>query len=770
MTYARMRLAAWSASLLMAAWAMPAPAAAQQQHVLVGRVTAAGAPVDGARLELQPRTADGAPVAVAAVAPVAQGVSDAEGRYRLGGIQPGDYMLVVSRLGFTQARRAVTIGAAAGQPAERSPERPVEQPVEQRLDVALAPAPVTLSATVTSATLREVFVGDAPVKVEVLGQAHLRRNASTNLMDNLSFVNGLNQQVDCGVCFTNNIRINGMEGPYTAVLVDGAPIMSALATVYGLNGIDPALVEQVEIMKGPSSTLYGSEAMGGVINVVTRDPRFAPRWSVSASTSSHGEHALAVAGAPRIGRAHGLLSVNTVYNDRFVDGNADGFTDLPLVRRLSVFNKWTLGVAARRSLDVAARVYMEDRFGGVRAWTMADRGTDRAYGEYISTRRMELVGSYRFPSLADRLRLDAALNRHDQESWYGLQPYRATQSTAFAQLVARPPVGSAHDLALGLSVRWQGYRDSTRHHETDERRLIPGVFVQDELALGERWTALAGLRVDHHDAHGAVASPRLALKWDADDRTTLRLNVATGFRVVSLFTEEHQALTGAREVVISEALRPERSVTFTASLHREVAVGGVHDAMTVDVDAYQTRFSNRILADFDSDPDRIIYGNLDGWARTRGVAAALGYRTEQRPFQANVGVTLQEVLVHEAGVARPLEYAPRVQGVFTVGYRLARSRVTVDWTGRVMGPMALPRFAGHPDRSPWFGEHHLQATFAPRAGLELHAAVKNLLGFVQRDAIIAPHDPFSSEFDPGRVYGPLQGRRVMAGARWTVGR
>ena len=640
----------------------------------------------------------------------------------------------------------------------------------QRLDVDLVPAPVSLTATVTSATLREVFAGDAPVKVEVLTAAHLKRNATTNLMDNLSFVNGLNQQVDCGVCFTNNIRINGMEGPYTAVLIDGAPIMSALASVYGLNGIDPALVEQVEIIKGPSSTLHGSEAMGGLINVVTKDPRFAPRWSVSASTSSHGEHTVAVAGAPGIAGARGLLSVSTAYNDRFVDGNADGFTDLPLVRRLSVFNKWAVGDAARRTLDVAGRLYMEDRFGGVRAWTRADRGTDRAYGESIRTRRLELVGSYRFPSLGDRLRVDAALNRHDQDSWYGLQPYLARQTTAFAQLTGRPDIGDRHDVAVGVALRAQSYRDSTRHHESDERRLTPGLFVQDEIALGERWTVLAGMRVDHHAAHGAVTSPRLAVKWDADARTTVRLNAATGFRVVSLFTEEHQALTGAREVVIAEELRPERSVTVTASVHREIEVGGVPDALTLDVDAYHTRFTNRILADFDSDPDLISYGNLDGWARTRGVALAAGYRTEQRPFSANLGLTWQEVVVHDGGVSSPLPYAPRLQGVFTVGYDFARLRTTVDWTGRVLGPMALPHFAGFADRSPWFGEHHVQATLVPRAGVELYAAVKNALGFVQRDAIIAPHDPFGPDFDPARVYGPLQGRRVLVGARWAVGR
>lgn len=724
-------------------------------YVVEGRVSAGGAPVADARVELS-RARDGGRGAVGglAEAAVAIAVTDAGGRYRLTSLPSGEYTLSVRRLGHAPASRRFGLG----------PERVV------RADVTLAPLPVELGATVTSATLREVLVGDAPVKVEVLTSAFLRRNATSNLMDNLSFVNGLNQQVDCGVCFTNNIRMNGMEGPYTAVLVDGAPIMSALATVYALNSLDPAIVEQVEIVRGPSSTLHGSEAMGGVINVVTRDPRLAPRWSVSAATSSHGEHTTALAGSARFGKVSALTSVNAAHNELFVDGNDDGFSDLPRIRRLSVFSKWAVGDAADRSLDLAGRIYMEDRAGSERGWTRADRGTERAYGEYIRTRRAELVGSYRFPRLDGRLRLDAAFNHHDQESWYGVQPYMATQSTAFAQLVARPAADDRHDVTVGATLRAQVYDDSTRHQQTHERRLVPGLFAQDELSIGERWTLLGGLRMDHHDAHGLVYSPRLAVKWDADLHTTVRLNAATGFRVVSLFTEDHQALSGARDVVIEEELRPERSYTITASVNRELDVRGVPDAMTLDVDLYHTHFTDRIVADYDSDPGLIVYGNLDGWARTRGIAVAAGYRTLQRPFYANVGVTVQEVVTSDGGVRSPLPYAPGVQGVFTLGYQFVGGRLAMDWTGRVLGPMALPHFDGFPGRSPWFSEHHLQATFQPRAGMEIYGAVKNLFDLVQRDAIIAPHDPFGPDFDTGRVYAPLQGRRMQLGARWTVGR
>jgi outer membrane receptor for ferrienterochelin and colicins len=682
-----------------------------------------------------------------------RGMADSLGRYKLVGVVAGNITVTARAIGFSPRSQIVEL--ASGDSVA--------------VDFDLVPTASTLQAIVTSATLRETYVSESPVKVEVIAPSFLRRNVTNNLMENISFVNGLNQQVDCGVCFTNNIRINGMEGPYTAVLIDGAPMMSSLATVYGLNSIDPTLIEQIEIMRGPSSTLYGSEAMGGVINIVTKDARFAPRLSVNAFATSNGETALNVAGARAFGKAHTILSLNGGYNDRFVDRNNDAFSDLPLVRRLSVFNKWAIGSPVRRPFEIAARYYFEDRFGGTSAWTSKDRGSSETYGESIVTRRAEVIGSARFGADRAPARFDFAANWHDQNSFYGDQPYMATQIVAFGQLFWAPQVGQ-HTWGIGGGARWQSYVDSTRFHQTDAQHVIPGVFAQDEIALSANWTVLAGMRLDHHELHGVIPSPRLALKWTADPHTTVRLNAATGFRVVNLFTEDHAALTGAREVQITEELRPERSATITASLNRVFDIANVEDAATLDLDAYYTRFSNRILPDFGTDPNLIIYRNLRGRAETRGIAAAFGFATMQQPVFANLGVTLEEVFSLEEGQRQDVLFAPRFQGVFTVGYKLTNAGMTVDWTGRVLGPMPLPQFPDLASRSSWFTEQHVQVTKAMRQNAELYVAVKNLFDYVQRDPIVDPSNPFGDRFDTTRVFGPLQGRRLLLGLRHVVPR
>jgi outer membrane receptor for ferrienterochelin and colicins len=332
------------------------------------------------------------------------------------------------------------------------------------------------------------------------------------------------------------------------------------------------------------------------------------------------------------------------------------------------------------------------------------------------------------------------------------------------------PQRGAHAMVFGATLRQQWYRDTTSAQQTRESRFIPGVFAQDEWALGGPFTLLGGLRVDHHRLHGVIASPRLAVKWTPDPHTTVRLGVATGFRVVSLFSEDHAALTGARNVRIAERLNPERSATLTAGLSRVVDVRGIEDAMTLDLDAFVTRFSNRIVGDFDADPDQIIYRNLRGYAMTRGVSAAAGYSTLRSPFAGSVGLTVQDVFLSERGARRAVPFAPKVQAVFTLGYRVASIGLSIDWTGRVQGDAALPRFAGLPSRSPWFTEQHLQFAERIRRGSDVYVAVKNLFDYVQRDPIIDPQHPFGADFDTARVFGPLQGRRVMVGVRSILGR
>ncbi|MCA1790146.1 MAG: TonB-dependent receptor, partial [Thioalkalivibrio sp.] len=269
--------------------------------------------------------------------------------------------------------------------------------------------------------------------------------------------------------------------------------------------------------------------------------------------------------------------------------------------------------------------------------------------------------------------------------------------------------------------------------------------------------------------HGVILSPRFALKFEPLDHTALRVNAGTGFRAVTLFTEDHAALSGARDVVIVSELRPERSRSLTLNLNQIVEFGP--NPMMIDVDAFHTRFSNKILPDYDQDPTLIVYDNLDGHAVSRGVALSLNQNVEFDRFLYSLGVTLQDVYTVRGGVREQEFFAPRTRGVASATYNFRRAPVTLDYTGSVTGPMRIPTYDepfSRPDRSPVFSMHNVQGTWRTGAGTEFYFSVKNVLDYVQPSPLVDPSNPFGRSFDTAYVYGPLRGRHLMLGFRYGI--
>ncbi|MEQ9569711.1 MAG: TonB-dependent receptor, partial [Longimicrobiales bacterium] len=472
------------------------------------------------------------------------------------------------------------------------------------------------------------------------------------------------------------------------------------------------------------------------------------------------------------GRSGVLVSGSVVHNDDFIDDNGDGFSDLTLDTRVSLFGRAALRRGGRRIGHVSAKLYYEDRFGGVEEWTPAHRGSDEVYGESIRTDRYELVGAVEGPWADTRAEVSASFHR--QDSWYGDSRFAADQTIAFGRFVWDPPRrDSRHDLVVGAALTHDVYDDDTPATARADRRWIPGVFVEDQVHVDEAVTVLGGLRADHHARHGVILSPRASVMWRPTAAATFRLNAGTGFRVVHLFTEDHAALTGARDVVIDGALEPERSASLAFNYNQVVEFGT--NPMMVDVDAFYTRFTNRIVPDYDADPNQIVYANLDGRRSvTRGVSVALNQNFgTSLPLFYSVGFTIQDVVLEGGGEPTEDEFfAAEYRGVWSLSYEF-RPGFTLDYAGSLTGPMRLPEFGGEfarPTRNDPYATHDAQFSWAWSPGRQITLGVRNLTDFTQPSPLIDPARPFGDAFDTSYVYGPIVGRRISLGVRYTRGR
>ena len=706
-------------------------------------------------------------------------VSDDQGFFEILDIPQKQYHLIASMVGFETVKLEIDLKGNA----------------HQIITIHMQEIQSSLDEIVLSGTMKPVTKLESPVPVDVYHASFFLKNPNPSIFESLQNVNGVRPQLNCNVCNTGDIHINGLEGPYTMVLIDGMPIVSGLSTVYGLTGIPQSLIDRVEIVKGPGSTLYGSEAVGGIINIITKSAISAPAASADIFASGWGEvNADMGLKYDFSQKTSGLLGINYFNYQNPIDNNGDGFTDLTLQNRISVFNKFNFDRKKNRLFSLAARYIYEDRWGGQMDWTAEDRGNDAVYGESIYTGRWETFGIYQLPT-RENLMLQFSANGHHQNSYYGTTFFLADQFIGFGQLTWNKLLKS-HDLLVGASYRYTLYDDNTAATTDLEGNIkssihLPGIFVQDEVHIDTQNKIVGALRYDHNSIHGHIFTPRINYKWNSRDKNNVfRISAGNGYRVANVFTEDHAALTGAREVVFTEELKPETSWNVNLNYVKKIFTKN-NTFIGLDASVFYTYFDNRILPDYETNPNQIIYSNLEGYAISKGFSANTDM-TFPSGLKILTGITLMDVSIHENGESFQQLLTESFQGVWSLSYPILNWGLNLDYTGNLYGPMRLPLLGELDDRdeySPWFSIQNIQITKFVGSFWQIYGGVKNLLNFTPpSNSIARAFDPFDKDvvfdennqvvptadnpnaltFDPSYVYASNQGIRAFLGIRYTI--
>ncbi len=741
-----------------------------QNSIISGKIVAEGNPVEFANVEL---------VGFSNIVS-----TDISGIYRIKNLKEGNYVLKVSSVGFKKMEKLIFI----------------KEGEKLSLNFDLTNYANNLNEVVITGTMKEVRRLESPVPVEVYSPTYFKKNPTPNVFEALQNVNGVRPQLNCNVCNTGDIHINGLEGPYTMVLIDGMPIVSSLSTVYGLSGIPNSLIERIEVVKGPASSLYGSEAVGGLINIITKKPRNASLLSADIFGTSWGEYNTDLSFKLNAGKKASVLTGINYFNfQNRVDNNKDNFTDMTLQNRISVFQKWNFEQKDNRIFSIAVRYMYEDRWGGDMRWEKKFRGGDSIYGESIYTKRWEVLGNYQLPT-KEKILFSYSYNNHKQNSVYGTTSYIAQQNIAFSQLTWDKKIGS-NDFLVGTALRYTFYDDNTpatassdtiNQKTLPQKTWLPGFFIQDEITITKKHKVLLGFRYDYNSYHGNIFTPRFAYKWTVNDKNIIRLNAGTGYRVVNLFTEDHAALTGARIVEIKNELNPEQSYNANLNFIRKFySKNGTF--IGIDLSAFYTYFNNRIVGDYETDPNKIIYDNLNGYAESKGISLNLDIAFNNG-LKIIAGGTLMENTLTENGIKEQQILTENFTGVWAVSYKIKKAKLSIDYTGNTYSPMRLPLLGDTDPRSPnspWWSIQNIQLTFDGFKNFQIYGGIKNLLNWTPNKGnpfiIARTNDPFDKEvlfgsngqviatannpygltFDPTYIYGPNQGARTFLGIRYS---
>ncbi len=700
--------------------------------------------------------------------------ADIDGVFYLKSIPEGKQIVQISGVGFKTTQRTVQI--------QRDKISTVSFEIE--------PDQTALNEVVVSGTMKETLINLSSTPIEIYTPTFFKKNPTPSLFEAMTMVNGVRPQLNCSVCNTGDIHINGMEGAYTMITIDGMPIVSALSTVYGLSGIPNSMVERIEVVKGPASTLYGSEAVGGLINVITKNPIKAPLVSLDLSSTSYGEYTLDGAVKAKIGKANTMLSANYFnFQNRF-DKNNDGFTDVTLQNRISVFNKWSFERKQNRTFTLAGRYVYEDRFGGELNWQKEDRGGNKIYGENILTKRWEVISNYQLPIDNQQVNFQFSYNNHDQNSFYGNQPYIAKQEIAFGQLIWDKKLGKNHDALFGMALRYTFYDDNNTltQDENDStlnkpsRTFLPGAFLQDEITLNKRNKILIGLRYDYNSIHGGIFSPRLNWKYASEKSDIFRLSFGTGYRVVNLFSEDETVYSGSRKIEIRSNLNPEKS--WNTNLNYQKTITHNKGFISLEGSIFYTYFTNKVVADYDTDPSKVIFDNLKGYGELKGASINVDLNFTNG-LKLMLGATYTDIY----RIENELKIRQKKTPIFTTNYALSythpKTQIMLDFTGNVYGSMDLPLITDdiRAAQSPIFNLSNLQISRRFNNGLQIYAGLKNMFNFFPEQKIIYQAKELRSEqikpstlsslpqgyyFNTDASFAPIQGIRGFLGVRWNL--
>lgn len=653
----------------------------------------------------------------------------------------------------------------------------VDLPQEEELIIKLEIDPVKTDEIVVTESREGVYLKNSPVKIKVITEKQIKKNYAIDLTQVFQHTPGIKVQQNCGVCATTDLRIQGLEGQYSQILINGRPVISNLGSVYGLMGINASNIKQIEIVKGPGTILYGPEAVSGTINIILKDPADLPGYSYSMEGTTHLEHSFSLTAVEKWENSAVSFTADYSGNYNRIDENKDGYTDVPVFERYSFINQWMFDISKKSSVSLMGRYSYEDRFGGQLNWERKlHRGSEISYGESIFTNRGEFFGGYLNKISNDaELQSNFSVVYHNQNSYYGSTLYDAEQFTSYTDFLSILKLNDKNSLTLGTAFK-QDYYDDNSSATFDEALninapsnfYIASLFVQNELKLKDDLTTLLGLRYNYHNIQRSIFQPRASIKYSPWALADFRISFGTGFRTVNLFTEDHAAYTGAREVVIAEALNPEKSINTTISYLQNIDF--TTQFIKLEISGHYTHFSNQIIPDYDTDPQKIIYANLSGYSISQGIEASIDYENFIFPVKLFASYEFLEAFKIEEDLRDEIEYNPKHVVNLQLDYIFKNVNMEMNITGKIVGKQYLPEIKLSVPRPAISQSYSLwNINFKKSFGnIRFSLGMSNIFNYMQDSPLIDPQNPFGDYFDTVYIYAPLHGRELTAGVKFNI--
>lgn len=641
----------------------------------------------------------------------------------------------------------------------------------------------TLNEVEVSAERSATYLLDSPSKIEVISSGELKRAACCDLSGCFETTASVQAVTTNVLTQAKELRTLGLSGVYNQILVNGLPLVQGLSYTYGINAIPGTVIKNIYVAKGASSVLQGFEGISGQINVEFKEAGEAERLLLNAYANSFGETQYNAAYVAKGSRWSNMSAVYVVLPAQRIDRDNDDFLDVPLIRRLSLFNQWQYAQEGERGLvsRIGLRYVDEQRTGGQQQFRRdKDQGSQTVYGQTADIRQPEFhtKTSYLF-NANSRVTLLASAQYHRQSSYFGATSYDAEQTLAYANVQYEHTWAGKHDLKTGLSYRYLHNREDidfnglplgrTYDGRYSRRDLIPGVFAEQYLDFAP-FALIAGVRLDRHQEFGMFFTPRALLRYQVSEFTQIRLSAGSGFRTVNLFSENIGLLAGSREIVFNEDIQPERAFNIGFNINHTIT--SADWTITLMADLYRTQFQNQFFPDYDSEPTRAIIANFEDKSISNSAQLESKINWNQR-LEFKLAYNYLDVYRLEGEQKLVLPFNPKHKIMAALSYETAKKNWRFDANAHWFGKQRLPSTVAYPEiyRQPAESDPYTVVSVQVTkvwSRFEIYSGCENLFDFRQLRPILSWQDPFGPYFDTAFNWGPTRGREIYLGLRYTI--
>lgn len=707
-------------------------------------------------------------------------VSNEEGQFEFRNLPAGKYILRVQVMGYKTQEKTVTVSSEFTAVVHFQMEEESFMTDE----------------VVVSANRNEVSRKSAPVVVNVMNTKLFETVNSTDLAKSLNFQSGLRVENNCQNCGFPQVRINGLEGPYSQILINSRPVISALSGVYGLEQIPVNMIERVEVVRGGGSALFGANAVGGTINIITKDPVSNSFQIASTMSNMNGKSWEQYIGANvslvAKDNSYGIALYETYRNRNPYDVDGDGFSEL------GKLNMNTFGLRTYYRPNYYSRINLE--YHTTNEFRRGGNKFDlQPHESDITEQTKHVINSGgisydRYWEENHRMSVYGSIQHTDRNSYYGAQknPNAYGRTKDLTWVLGGMYVGNMDNFLFAPATFTGGfeYQDNSLHdvmtgYHRDMKQdvRIAGTFIQNEWRM-RTLTMLVGLRMDKHNLiDHLIFSPRINFLYKPSDNFQARLTYSTGFRAPQAYDEDlHVTAVGGEGIQIKlvDNLREERSNSYSGSVDWTLPLG--HWQANILLEGFYTDLrhvfaltqigenaSGDIIKERRNGHGARVYGlNLDAKvAHGREAQLQLGFTAQRSQYTKEI-VWREEV--DGDGIVLTTKRMPRTPDYY--GYFTFTSAPTKHFdfslSGTYTGKMIVPHMAGYIDQdrmeaTPQFFDLNvkLNYTFAlhDHIKLQLNGGIQNIFNSFQRDLD-------KGEFrDSGYFYGPTQPRTYFIGIK-----